>query len=257
MVGLGGCAAGSPSEPVARPVALMVIPHPDDELGATAVVEPLRAAGYDLVMLLVTDGEATQRCGDERGTTACASRRVAAWEDVAESLGIDDADRRRAGLADGGASPAAVSAAICATVGDLKAEGRPVEVLVAAAYHGGDGEAAVVYEHPDHDATNQALITADCVAVPRLVRIPASDAPELVLTADTDVHERLMGDGGVAQQAYGWLAFDFVSGDTLPAWVNAETDRMSPFGREQGFACWDADGAGRDRSHCVIGEQAR
>ena len=242
------CGSSSPLPPV----ALMVVPHPDDELGATAIIEPLEAAGYELMMLLVTDGEATRRCDTDQGTDACRTRRVDAWEQVADVLGVGATQRLRAQIPDRAATVPVVTEAICAAIATIEASGRNVTMLIAASYFGGDGDTAVVYEHPDHDATNEAVIGQRCAAVPRLVRIPADEDPELVLNVSEDTYARLLGDGGIAQHAYGWLAFDFVTGDQLEAWTMSDDDRTSPFSREQGFACWDAPGVERDRRHCVL-----
>jgi LmbE family N-acetylglucosaminyl deacetylase len=276
--GTGERSGTAPGEPGVR---LLVVPHPDDELGAIAALfAPPSTPAPGLVSVLLTLGEATVRCADERGTRACSDRREQAWHQVLDvvdaELGVatgttgpvdntvqvggravrvserrgDHGLRLAYDLGDGQLGVADAVAALCDAAARVTGHGLRIDQVVVAAYDGGDGELSVVYGHHDHRATNEAVRTQACIDAPLLERVPRSDDPDVMLAVNTARYERLLGHDGVAQVAYGWLAFSFVQGGPLERWEAADHDDVTAFSRHQGFRCWDATGSESGTRHC-------
>lgn len=218
----------------------MVVPHPDDELSITAALEHLD----DPVVLLLTNGEATRRCDDE---AVCATRRLASFELLLDALPAPPTRRWYADLGDGAVTVDTATHAICTAIAALDS---PLDAIVSASYHGGDGEISVNYRHRDHDATNQAVVAADCFEAPRIVRTPISDGVELERWVSAELHMHLLGPDGAAQRAYDWLAFSFAEGGARPSWEMADTEDRSPFARQQGYRCYDPVGQHRGVRFC-------
>jgi LmbE family N-acetylglucosaminyl deacetylase len=262
-------------------VRLLVVPHPDDELGASAALfapPPVATSAPGLVSVLLTLGEATVRCADD--SHVCATRREQAWHQVLDAvdaeLGVatgttgpvehtlqvagrevrvserrgDDGLRLTYDLGDGKLSVRDAGAALCDAARRVIERGLRIDQIIVAAYDGGDGERSVVYGHHDHRVTNDAVRAQTCIEAPRLERVPRSDDPDVMLAVDTARYERLLGHDGVAQVAYGWLAFSFAQGGRLERWETAEHDDVTAFSSHQGFRCWDATGAQSGTAHC-------
>lgn len=116
---------------------VVVAPHPDDEtLGVGGILVLLAALGARVVVVAVTDGEASHpgRAGELRRVRA--AERVEALR----QLGLAGAEVHRLGLPDGGVDAAAVAARL----GPLITED---DLVLAPWRHDG---------HPDHDACGAA-----------------------------------------------------------------------------------------------------
>jgi LmbE family N-acetylglucosaminyl deacetylase len=291
-VAAAGCAAAPPGDSTPDRVAtesgqpgvrLLVVPHPDDELGAISALfapPPPATARPGMVSVLLTLGEATTRCGDESGTRACSSRREQAWHQVLDAVDAesglttgttaavesmlqvggravrvsdrlgDHGMRLTYDLGDGELSVGDAVAALCDAARRVTGRGLRIDQIVVAAYDGGDGERSVVYGHRDHRATNDAVRAQTCIQAPRLERVPRSDDPDVMLAVDTARYERLLGHDGAAHGAYGWLAFSFAQGGRLERWDAADHDDVTAFSRHQGFRCWDRTGSESGARHC-------
>lgn len=116
--------------------AVVVAPHPDDEiLGVGGTLARLAAAGTEIVLVAVTDGEASHP-GREDELRACRPQESAA---SARRLGVALAGTHRLGHADGAIDEDRLSAEL----GDLVETG---DLLLAPWWRDG---------HPDHDAVGR------------------------------------------------------------------------------------------------------
>lgn len=121
--------------------AVVVAPHPDDEvLGAGGTLALLAAAGADVVLVAVTDGEASHPGHEDE------LRRVRPEESIraAECLGMSPHTTYRLAHPDGRIDESRLVTELAQTVG--------VGDLVLAPWSS-DG-------HPDHDRTGRAALTA-------------------------------------------------------------------------------------------------
>ncbi|MDL5159867.1 PIG-L deacetylase family protein [Actinomycetospora termitidis] len=128
-----------------RPPGRVVVlaPHPDDEtLGAGATLAAWARAGTAVVVLAVTDGEASHPGSPTLSPTQLAARRVDERTAALRELGLGGAPVIRAGLPDGGVARHRdeLAAALAGVV-------APGDTLLAPVV--GDG-------HPDHDAVAEA-----------------------------------------------------------------------------------------------------
>ncbi len=138
-----------------RPRAVVVAPHPDDEvLGAGGLMALLAAAGTAVEVVAVTDGEASNP-GGSVPPAALAALRVAETEAALAALGVV-ARVTRLGLPDGGA------AALEDPVRDAL-HLAPGDWLLGT--WSGDG-------HPDHEAVGRACAAAAARDGARLLAYP-------------------------------------------------------------------------------------
>lgn len=117
---------------------VVVAPHPDDEvLGAGATLAVWAAAGTPILVVAVTDGEASHPGSPTLGRSALAVRRADERRRALAVLGLDPDAVRRLLLPDGAVAADDVAAALTGLL-------APDDVCLAPV--AGDG-------HPDHDAT--------------------------------------------------------------------------------------------------------
>lgn len=132
---------------------LVVLAHPDDELGAAGTILAQRARGDRVVLLFLTRGEATDAFGP-LPQEQVAARRTEMAEEAAAML---DVEVRFLDLPDGAVVADPVNARAVARV---VAEVRPTGLLTwGAAWVKG-------MRHPDHQATGK--IAVDAVTLARL-----------------------------------------------------------------------------------------
>jgi LmbE family N-acetylglucosaminyl deacetylase len=130
--------------------AVMVAPHPDDEvLAAGGLMQRLASGGTELTVLSVTDGEASHPCSPTITAMALSDRRARELRQALDFLGLPGAKVVRLALPDGD-----VETHTGELMGCLKALLGP-DVLCVAPWQQ-DG-------HPDHDATGRAATRA-CAA---------------------------------------------------------------------------------------------
>jgi LmbE family N-acetylglucosaminyl deacetylase len=135
---LRGVATWTPAFP-ASGRAVVVAPHPDDEiLGAGGTLALLAAAGSEIVLVAVTDGEASHP-GRRRELRSCRPLESAA---AARRLGIEPIEIHRLGHADGGIDEDRL-------VVELGGMVRPGDLLLAPWWRDG---------HPDHDLVGRASL---------------------------------------------------------------------------------------------------
>lgn len=132
------------------PRAVIVAPHPDDEvLAAGGLMQRLADGGTHLTVVSVTDGEASHPNSPTVTSEALAERRAGELHHALDLLGLRSPTVVRLALADG--AVADHTAELVARLSGLLAP----SVLCLAPWHD-DG-------HPDHDATGSAAATA-CAA---------------------------------------------------------------------------------------------
>ncbi len=126
--------------------AVVVAPHPDDEvLGTGVLLRWLAAVGVPTTLVAVTDGEASHARSTRISPDALRRLRAAEREQALVALGVD-VPVARLGLPDGG-----VADHTDALVDALAALAGAGTTLVAPWRHDG---------HPDHDACGRAAATA-------------------------------------------------------------------------------------------------
>lgn len=121
--------------------------HPDDEvLGVGGTIAALAAAGVQLHLIAVTDGEASHPGSAVLGPTALAGVRISETERSLAALGVGAVRTTRLGLPDGAVAAQAdqLAAAVTGAVAGCDA------VLTTWARDG----------HPDHEAVGRAAVTA-------------------------------------------------------------------------------------------------
>ena len=139
---------------------VVVAPHPDDEiLGVGVTASRFAAAGVEVVVLAVTDGDASHPDSPTMSPRRLAGLRVEESRRACALLGLPEPVRL--GLPDGGVGGRAgeLTEAIARAVGD-----PGVESLVLATWRG-DG-------HPDHEACGRAAADACAATGARLVEYP-------------------------------------------------------------------------------------
>lgn len=137
--------------------AVVVAPHPDDEvLGAGGLMSLLARQGNAVVVVAVTDGEASHP-GSQR-TERLGARRTEESLQALTVLGVDPANRLRLRVPDGG-----IGADEARVADELAALLRPGDTCLAT--WRGDG-------HPDHEATGRAAATACVRTGATLVEFP-------------------------------------------------------------------------------------
>ena len=132
---------------------VVVAPHPDDEvLGVGATLAEWATAGTPIVIVGVTDGEASHPGSLTVTPPELAMRRADERVRALGLLGIDPAAVVRLGLPDGGVDAGTVAGALTAVL-------RPGDICLAPVERDG---------HPDHDATAvAATVAARHAGVPR------------------------------------------------------------------------------------------
>lgn len=140
------------------PRVVVVAPHPDDEvLGVGGLLHLSAEGGVSVVVVAVTDGEASHPGSPTLTPRQLTERRAAERVDALERLGVD-AEVLRLGLPDGG---------VAAAEGDLEASLRdvlrPTDWCIAT--WRGDG-------HPDHEASGRAAVAATEAVGARLLEVP-------------------------------------------------------------------------------------
>jgi LmbE family N-acetylglucosaminyl deacetylase len=226
-------------------IVYVVVPHPDDEFEAWALLED-RPHDYP-VFVLCTHGERTGMAGGAGHQPALGE-----WTPPPQPWGEPGSDRVRAQRlnsftrvvlhgGDGALTPAFVTAAVQRTR-DLRTTHLPLQrewAVVGAAYWS-DTPGAAPYAHPDHRAVHEALWSTDQgVPGPQWCRTATAD-PDVAGTGgrtawvSPQTYRAVMGiapDGqrtGLLQVYYGWLG-------PPSGWPYGETDASSLFSRQQSF----------------------
>ncbi len=194
---------------------VVVAPHPDDEtLGCGGILSMLAAAGREIVLVAVTDGEACYPAASNSRKRIIAIRRRYESQFALLRLGINSARHVRLGIADGAID--AHRERLASSLGAILRDGDSVITTWR-----GDG-------HPDHEATG--AIAAQCAAASGAIlrevpiwmwswarpldsRVPWQRARRLVLAADAQRRKRH------AVAAYGsqLRAPDDIGGDPILA----------------------------------------
>jgi LmbE family N-acetylglucosaminyl deacetylase len=137
--------------------AVVVGPHPDDEvLGAGGLMALLAQQGSAVVVVAVTDGEASHP-GSAR-TDGLAARRTDESLQALTELGVDPANRLRLRVPDGG-----IAADEGRVADEIAALLQPGDIVVATWRDDG---------HPDHEATGRAAALACGRVGGRLLQYP-------------------------------------------------------------------------------------
>lgn len=147
---------------MASKTLLVVLAHPDDEVGAAGTILAQGARGDRVVILYLTRGEATAAFGD-LPYDQVAARRLELAEEAAAIL---DVEHRFLDMPDGGvvATPAA-GRRVARVIGEL----RPDGILTW-------GDAWVKgMRHPDHQATGK--VARDAVTHARVAKLVAPGEP--------------------------------------------------------------------------------
>ena len=143
----------------APPRVVVVAPHPDDEvLGVGGTLALLAAAGCEVVVVAVTDGEASHPGSPTLSRPELAARRALERSAALRHLGLGSTQVRRLGLADGGVT--AVEPDLAAALTELLA---PSDWCLTT--WSGDG-------HPDHEATGRAALRAAASVGCRVLEFP-------------------------------------------------------------------------------------
>ena len=138
---------------------VVVAPHPDDEvLGAGGTIHRLAAAGFDVEVVAVTDGEGSHPRSTAISPECLRARRPRETATALARLGVKPTAVDRLGLADG-SLPGQVDR--LAAVLAQRARGAAWLLSVWR----GDG-------HPDHEATGSAAARAAAISGVRLVEFP-------------------------------------------------------------------------------------
>lgn len=131
---------------------VVVAPHPDDEsLSSGGLVAYQRTHGIDVVVVAVTDGEASY---DERGDSVLAATRRAEQDSALGVLGVDRSSIVRLGLPDG--RVARSESELRERLTDLLCPG---DLVVTTWNHD---------VHPDHEACGRAALGA-AMTVPAML----------------------------------------------------------------------------------------
>jgi LmbE family N-acetylglucosaminyl deacetylase len=138
---------------------VVVAPHPDDELfGVGGLLRLLTAAGAEIDIVAVTDGEASHPGSPTMTPADLVSRRFAERAAALRRMGLDSARVTRLAIPDGRVASAAVRLASALT--ELL---EPTDWCLAT--WRGDG-------HPDHEACGSAAAEACDVVGARLLEYP-------------------------------------------------------------------------------------
>ena len=156
----GGIATGALHECLPQSVRLVVVaPHPDDEvLACGGLMAMHRAQGGDVLVIAVTDGEASHVDSPLWHADALAATRRAEGMTGLHRLGLDDVAVKRLALPDGRVAHHTLRLAL-----RLQLLLRPADVVVTTWRMDG---------HPDHDATGVAASLACSVVGCRLIEAP-------------------------------------------------------------------------------------
>jgi LmbE family N-acetylglucosaminyl deacetylase len=139
--------------------ALIVAPHPDDEvLGTGGLLAQLAGLGRELAIVAVTDGTGSHRGSPSWTPELLARTRTMETHEALRRLQTPDVSVLRAGLPDG--SVAQHEAALAAFLADHL---RPTDCVFATWRHDG---------HPDHEAVGRVAAAAvrECGAT--LIEVP-------------------------------------------------------------------------------------
>lgn len=127
--------------------AVVVAPHPDDEvLGTGGLLSALASEGRSLLIVAVTDGEASHPYSPRWTPTTLAAHRRSESIEGWQRLGVGRSAGRRLGLPDG-----AVGVHVQRLTELLSDILTPADMVFATWRHDG---------HPDHEATGQAAARA-------------------------------------------------------------------------------------------------
>lgn len=138
---------------------VVVSPHPDDEvLGVGGTLQSLAAAGADITLVAVTDGESSHPGSATLSPADLAERRPREVRDALVLLGLEHVRIERLGLPDGGI------AAHETEVADVLSRILHPGALCLATWHR-DG-------HPDHDAVGRAARVAASACGTALLEYP-------------------------------------------------------------------------------------
>lgn len=146
----------------AAPTVLVVLAHPDDELGAAGTIRAHRTAGHRVILLYLTRGEATQAFGP-LAEAEVARRRMELAERAAEIL---DVEHRFLDLPD---TAVEATPANARRVAEVLAEVR-ADALLTWGRHWVKG-----MRHPDHHACG--TLAVDAVTLARIGRVVAPAEP--------------------------------------------------------------------------------
>lgn len=139
--------------------AVMVAPHPDDEvLAVGGLLSCCAALGREVAMVAVTDGTASHPRSSEWPPERLAKERPLESSRAWRCLGLGDSRAIRLGIADGGV--AGEAARLSARLGEIF---TPQDVVFTTWRLDG---------HPDHEATAKASIEAADRCGARLVEVP-------------------------------------------------------------------------------------
>ncbi len=130
--------------------AVFIAPHPDDEvLGMGGLMATLARQSRELLLVAVTDGDASHRDSQVWPTARLRAERPLETAEALQRLGVCEIDIRRLGIGDGAVREK--EDALCATLATLL---EPTDVVISTWNRDG---------HPDHEATGRAADRA-CAA---------------------------------------------------------------------------------------------
>lgn len=141
--------------------AVIVAPHPDDEVLAAGGLLAMRAAlGRPSLVVAVTDGEASHSGSSRWTPQALREERTAETRHALDTLGLrgPHSDVLRLGFGDGGVAGAVDALAEC-----LERILRPSDVVLTTWRFDG---------HPDHEATAHACLRAERRTRNALIEVP-------------------------------------------------------------------------------------
>jgi len=142
---------------VGRPI-VVVAPHPDDEtLGAGGLLQEAHRSGSPILVVAVTDGEASHP-GSHLGREVLGARRRQETVLALQRLGLHDVDVIRCGLPDG-----EVALHEWELVLSLRGLVDRHTVLITTWRHD---------SHPDHEATGRAVASVAAASGVRLLEFP-------------------------------------------------------------------------------------
>jgi LmbE family N-acetylglucosaminyl deacetylase len=130
--------------------AVFVAPHPDDEiLSMGGLMALLARQSRELLLVAVTDGDASHRDSPAWPTDRLRAERPLETGEALRRLGVHDIAMRRLGIGDG--TVRHVEDTLCSSLEPLL---TPTDVVITTWRHDG---------HPDHEATGRAVARA-CAA---------------------------------------------------------------------------------------------
>lgn len=139
--------------------AVIVAPHPDDEvLGCGGLMSLLEAAGREVLLVAVTDGEASHPGSDHWSPARLAQVRPMETRNALAALHVANAHIVRAGLPDG-----QIEATAGALYKVMSQHLRPTDVVFCTWRRDG---------HPDHEAVGYVCARASAVAGAALIEVP-------------------------------------------------------------------------------------